>query len=239
VEPPWPRPPQPIGFAHRGARSERRENTIEAFLRALELGATGLESDAWVTADGEVVLDHDGVTGGRWRRRPISGQARAQLPGHVPTLTELYQAGGTDFELSLDVKDSAALSPILAAATTAGARSRLWLCHPSRKILERWRAPAAGAKLVVSTRLNQFAGGLEAGVPDLRAGGLDAVNLHRREWTGAGVEAVHGAGLAAFGWDAQTRDQLSGLLQLGVDGVYSDHVDRMMDSIREWSVGRT
>ncbi len=65
----------PIGFAHRGARSERPENTLEAFRRALELGATGLESDAWITADGEVVLDHDGVPG-----RPGAGGPSPPYP---------------------------------------------------------------------------------------------------------------------------------------------------------------
>ncbi|MGA1075335.1 MAG: glycerophosphodiester phosphodiesterase, partial [Ilumatobacteraceae bacterium] len=50
----------PIMFAHRGARAHAPENTIEAFQLALRLGATGLESDAWLTADGVVVLDHDG-----------------------------------------------------------------------------------------------------------------------------------------------------------------------------------
>ena len=34
-----------IGFAHRGARAQAPENTLEAFSLALELGATGLESD--------------------------------------------------------------------------------------------------------------------------------------------------------------------------------------------------
>ena len=59
----------PIAFAHRGARAHAPENTLEAFGLALRLGATGLESDVWVTADGEVVLDHDGLVGRRVGRR--------------------------------------------------------------------------------------------------------------------------------------------------------------------------
>ena len=43
---------------------------VEAFLLALRLGATGLESDVWLTADGEAVLDHDGAVGSL-RKRPI------------------------------------------------------------------------------------------------------------------------------------------------------------------------
>ena len=63
----------PITFAHRGARAYAPENTLEAFELGLRLGATGLESDVWVSADGVPVLDHDGVIRGRFgRARPIS-----------------------------------------------------------------------------------------------------------------------------------------------------------------------
>ena len=93
----------PIVFAHRGARAHAPENTIEAFALALRLGATGLESDVWLTSDGEAVLDHDGVVGAL-RKRRISSVNRADLPAHIPTLGGLFEACGIDFELSLDVK---------------------------------------------------------------------------------------------------------------------------------------
>lgn len=42
----------PIGFAHRGAKAHAPENTPEAFDLAVRLGATGIESDVWLSADG-------------------------------------------------------------------------------------------------------------------------------------------------------------------------------------------
>jgi Aerobic-type carbon monoxide dehydrogenase, middle subunit CoxM/CutM homologs len=82
-------------FAHRGARAHAPENTIEAFELALKLGATGLESDVWLTADGEVVLDHDGeVKRGRLRKVPIGRLRRDELPEHIPTLSELANGIG-------------------------------------------------------------------------------------------------------------------------------------------------
>ena len=48
-------------FAHRGARAHAPEYPLEAFTLGLRLGATGLESDVWLTADGVAVLDHDTV----------------------------------------------------------------------------------------------------------------------------------------------------------------------------------
>jgi glycerophosphoryl diester phosphodiesterase len=231
---PPPRVGPAIGFAHRGARAERQENTLEAFARALELGASGLESDAWLTADGQVVLDHDGATGPPWRRRAIAAQSRADLPAHIPSLGELYRACGAAFELSLDIKDPATLAPVLTAAQAAGATTRLWLCHDDWRVLAGWRAAGVTSRLVDSTRMARMPEGLEARATSLRQAGVDALNLHRREWSAAGVETVHGAGVLAFGWDAQEVTDISRLLGLGADGVYSDHVDRLMAAITGW-----
>lgn len=48
-----------INFAHRGASGYRPENTMLAFEHAIELGATGIETDVQLTADGVPVLIHD------------------------------------------------------------------------------------------------------------------------------------------------------------------------------------
>jgi glycerophosphoryl diester phosphodiesterase len=229
--PTTPPPPRPIGFAHRGARAERRENTIDAFTRALELGATGLESDAWLTADGMVVLNHDGTTGPIWRRRDISDQNRTALPGHVPTLEQLYRKCGTGFELSLDLKDPAALAPILEVSEAAGATPRLWLCHHYWALVPDCGQVAGDTHLVESTSVNSMPGGIASRAAALAGVGVDAINLHGREWNEDRVAKVHAAGLRAFGWDAQTDRDIRRLVELGVDGLFSDHVGRMMSVI--------
>ena len=95
----------PIAFAHRGAKAHAPENTLEAFAIALRLGANGLETDMWRTADGHIVLDHDGIVK-RWgRSRPISEVPLTALPSHIPTLEKFYEVIGTDFHFSIDVKD--------------------------------------------------------------------------------------------------------------------------------------
>src|SRR5579872_3898446 len=66
-----PRAHAPLLFAHRGASRELPENTLPAFRRALEVGATALETDVHMTRDGHLVLSHD-PTGAR-----MAGVARA------------------------------------------------------------------------------------------------------------------------------------------------------------------
>jgi glycerophosphoryl diester phosphodiesterase len=46
-------------WGHRGAYSERPENTLHAFARAVELGVDGVERDIQLSKDGEAVVIHD------------------------------------------------------------------------------------------------------------------------------------------------------------------------------------
>ncbi|MEY2433849.1 MAG: glycerophosphoryl diester phosphodiesterase [Acidimicrobiaceae bacterium] len=223
----------PIAFAHRGARAHAPENTLEAFALALRLGASGLESDVWCTADGIAVLDHDGIVGSRLRRRPITAVNRSELPEHIPELADLYAACGTQFELSLDVKDPAAMAPAVtvARAASADAPGRLWLCHHDWRQLAEWRPRFPDVRLVDSTRLRHMRLGPERRAAQLADAGIDAVNLHESDWTGGLTTLFHRFNVLSFGWDAQFERVLDNLLAMGVDGVYSDHVDRMMAAV--------
>ncbi len=223
----------PIGFAHRGARAHAPENTIEAFELAVRLGATGLESDVWVTADGVPVLDHDGVVRRGVRRRRIADLDRDQLPEHIPSLAELYAHVGTALPLSLDVKDPAAAEPTLAVADSVEATSTLWLCHPDWRVVAGWRERSATVRLVDSTRMARIKEGPEVRAMALADAGIDAINMHESDWSKGLTTLFHRFGLRCFGWDAQLPRVLRQLLAKGVDAVYSDHVDRMVDAIAE------
>jgi glycerophosphoryl diester phosphodiesterase len=220
----------PIGFAHRGARAHAPENTLEAFRLALKLGATGLESDVWLTADGVAVLDHDGKV----RRKPVDRVPRADLPEHIPTLAELFDACGTDYDLSLDVKAPDAAAPTIAAAQAAGFDlRRLWLCHPDWEVAAAWRELTPDVRLVDSTRRTRMREGPERRAANLAEAGIDAVNMHHSDWTGGLTTLFHRFEVLAFAWDAQHERVLTGVLRMGVDAVYSDWVDRMMEALQK------
>jgi glycerophosphoryl diester phosphodiesterase len=221
----------PIGFAHRGARAHATENTLDAFRLGLRLGATGLESDVWLTADGLPVLDHDGIVRVGLRKRRFADLDRADLPAHVLTLPELYVACGTDFALSLDVKDPAAAEAVIAAARDAGAEDRLWLCHPDWSTVAAWRELSADVRLVDSTRRRLMKEGVERRAATLAEAGVDAVNLHHSDWTAGFVALFHRFEVLAMAWDCQYPHVLLDVLRMGTDAVFSDHVDRMVDAI--------
>jgi len=208
---------------------------MEAFRLAVRLGATGLESDVWCSADGVPVLDHDGRIG-RWpRRRSISTVSAEDLPTAVPTLAGLLAEVDPRLPISLDVKDPVAAQPVISLFVANGYADRLWLCHPDHQMLASWRDLAPGVRLVHSTRVERIGSSLERHAVDLASAGVDAVNLPEPEWSGGLVALFRRFGLACLGWDAQHRRQIDHLLALGLDGIYGDHVDRLVDGLRRAS----
>ncbi|HUS41542.1 MAG TPA: glycerophosphodiester phosphodiesterase [Ilumatobacteraceae bacterium] len=227
----------PITFAHRGARAHAPENTLEAFDLALRLGASGLESDVWVTADGVAVLDHDGVVKKGLRKRPISEFERADLPMHIPTLLELLEHCGSDFSLSLDLKDpeSAAMIVEVISAVDDSLLERTWLCEASlTRVIELRRLFGDNPiRLLQTTRLDRIKGTPERRAEYLARHRIDGINLHRTDWSGGLAALFHRFDLCTFGWDMQHEHELRDGLRMGLDAVYSDRVDVMSDAFRE------
>src|SRR5690606_16536729 len=218
----------PIMFAHRGARAHAPENTIEAFQLALKLGATGLESDVWLTADDVVVLDHDGeIRRGRLRKTPIVQLRRDQLPEHIPTLSELLAICGTEVHLSLDLKAPGTGEAVLEVVRrdSPDLLPRTWLCHHDLAALEALRPLDDQVKLVDSTRLAKLTDGPERRAARLADSGVDGINLRHLDWNGGLVALFHRFERTAFAWDLQFEHHLRPAYRMGIDAVYSDHVD--------------
>ncbi len=222
-------------FAHRGARAHAPENTMEAFRLALRLGATGLESDVWLTNDNIPVLDHDGkVPAGKLRSRSIRDVPASSLPPHIPHLVEVLEllSQHPNLHLSLDVKDDSAFDLTLQHIHTHGSDlpARVWLCHPNAERLQAHRAAVPDVRLVNSVRLGSIREGVERRCALLSSTGIDALNMRIDDWNGGLVTLAHRFSRYAFGWNLQQDHELRTGLRMGLDGVFSDHVDRMVDA---------
>ena len=205
---------------------------MPAFALAVKLGATGLESDVWLTRDGVPVLDHDGVVGSRLRRRTIADVDHADLPPHIPTFEQLLNlATEHGLAVSVDVKDSAAF-PIIRTMLMARPElnSRTYVCCEDFDMLREVAPSLRDVQLVDSSRLAKMKEGPERRLAKLAEIGVMALNMHHSDWNGGLVTLAHRFERLAFAWDAQFDHTLVELLRMGVDAVYSDWVDRMVDA---------
>ena len=229
---------EPVGFAHPGASAEGLKDTLDGFQRALDMGATGLEGEVRLTADGVPVLIAGAKFGPAYRRRAIAKVNASDLPDHIPTLGDLYQILEVDFPVSLDMKDPNAFGPTMELVRSVGQTTEpnLWLCHPDLAVLTQWR-PQTTARLINSARSQNLPSGLEQRAAELAQLGLDGLKLFHREWAGGSVTLLHRFDLLALGWGTTHSREVAEVVDAGIDAVYSDHVDRMMAVIREYYGG--
>ena len=211
------------------------ENTLAAFRKGLELGAGGLESDVWCCADGQPVLIHDEVSWRCLRRIDVSRLTSTQLARYqVPRLADLFEAVGSDFELSLDLKDPDSAAPTVEVIRQYGVPERSWLCVGSMKLLSQIRDDFPDIKVVHSRRRDKIDGTLEQHAAKLAGKGVHAMNMHYTDWTAGLVALFHRFDLRAFAWDLQHVRHLRAALAMNIDAVYSNRVDRMVATVSEW-----
>ncbi|HOF42276.1 MAG TPA: glycerophosphodiester phosphodiesterase [Candidatus Moranbacteria bacterium] len=95
-------------IAHRGASGYVRENTLEAFEKAIELGADMVEFDVRKTADEKLVLFHDPEIEGKDIAR-IKYQELLKISErqdfHVPTLEETLKFLQGRTKLDVEIKE--------------------------------------------------------------------------------------------------------------------------------------
>lgn len=229
----------PIAFGHRGALAYAPENTIVGFALALGMGATGLETDAWLAADGVPVLVHDRTIRRPSRRIFVTRRTSTELAEWgVPTLAELYAACGTGFDLSLDVEHPEVGRPVIDVARDAGALDRLWLCHPDLGVLADLRSDERRVHLASSVDLRVKPPVFEAYLDRMIGAGVEVLNMRWRTWSPARLGAVHERGLLGFAWDVIEPATMAWLLELGIDTIYSDYPDRIVRAIADRAAGR-
>lgn len=179
------------------------------------------------SVDGVPVLVHDTP----WIRRGLPvpvGQVPASWLRRLGAVTvaDLFAELGSDFELSLDLKQPSAVGPLLRVLAGVD-RSRVWLVHSDVGLLRQVRAEDGVVRLVHEAPASRI-GPDHASV--LAAAGVDAQNTGWRYWTASRRDGARAAGVRAFGSLAQTAQDLAAAR--GLDGIYSDDVQLMVDTLR-------
>ena len=222
-----------ITFAHRGARLVEPENTIPAFRRALDAGATGIETDVWLSDDGEVVCTHDPVVGRGLRRRKVAASSAAELATlGVPSFADVYAELGTAFDCSVDVR--CRRPPGRSSTWPGGARrwSDSGCAHrtsSSSGVAVGGERPARALHAPAGDRRAYGASRIRARRP---SGRRDEPPPHRMElpaWSRCSTDSACG-----HSHGTPRRRQLR-CARMGIDAVYCDRPDRMVAVVSEWT----
>ena len=238
----------PVAIAHRGGSLEVPENTAEAAAHAAALGVV-METDARLSADGEVVLFHDEdlarTTGVAGPVEHLPWSAVAELSVHgggAPARLVDVLAAHPDLRLNIDAKTDAVVDPLVAVLGDAGAADRVCLAAFSGQRLSRIRSalpaftslsPAEVGALVAGSVLPLVGRVLTALVPGPDDGAV-ALQVPERYRgvpvvTRRALAAAHRLGLQVHVWTVDERADMERLLDMGVDGIITDRPSLLLE----------
>ncbi|MFD5652333.1 glycerophosphodiester phosphodiesterase [Streptomyces sp. NPDC127039] len=232
--------PGPIPFAHRGGAANGLENTLRQFRRAVGAGYRYIETDVHATRDGKLVAFHDPTLdrvtdgAGRIADLPWENVRHARVGGEepVPLFEELLETF-PGVRWNIDVKAEPALEPLLELIGRHNAWDRICVGSFSEARVVRAQrlagprlATSYGTRGVLGLRLRSWGvpvalrrSAVAAQVPETQSG-VPVVD-HRF------LRAAHARGLQVHVWTVNDADRMHRLLDLGVDGIMTDHIDTL------------
>ena len=228
-------------LAHRGASKARRENTIDAFRLAAELGSDAVELDVRRTADGLLVVHHDAhLADGR----AIVDVGAADLPSHIPDLDAALDACNgmwVNVEIKNDPQDpdfdptDSIADRTIATLSERGEDDR-WLISSFRlETVDRCKALAAGIRtawLVMVVPDDVIATMVSRGHAALHPWVAMLARSH--------IDVCHGAGIEVNTWTCDDPQRMAELVEWGIDGICTNRPDVAIDVIAgRWPAAQT
>lgn len=229
-------------IAHRGASGYAPENTREAFDRALALGCDAIETDVQLTADGELVLFHDGTvertsdgrgpladyTLAELRRLDLGGWFAPEFAGQrVLTVAEFLDEYAARIPLVIEVKDPRATVPLvalLAARDLIGAVQVTSFHWPALMDARALRPDLALGFL--TPRFDQDI------IERVARRGFAQVCPHVGALTARRVALAHERGLVVRAWGVRERYEVERLFETGADGATCNWPDWLREPER-------
>jgi glycerophosphoryl diester phosphodiesterase len=237
-------------IAHRGFSGQAPENTLAAFRKAIDIGADAVEFDVRFSADGHLVLFHDdtvnrttngkgkvsGLTlaelkkldAGSWKGSSFAGEG-------IPTLQEALDLTRGRILLDIEIKDgdhgSRSMGDLadrtLEAVQKAGMEGQVLFSSFDRGAVERVRARAPHIPVAYLTA-KPWSTPIEA------SGGMSlrTIDVRRSTVTPANVARARQEGVRVLVWTTNTPEDMEKLVSLGVDGIITDHPDRLIELLK-------
>jgi glycerophosphoryl diester phosphodiesterase len=232
--------PHPIVFAHRGSSAHAPENTLAAFQLAIEQGADGIELDAKLTADGEVVVIHDATvdrtTGARGRVKDMSlGELRSLGAGaffsekfqseKIPTLEEVFESVGKRTFINVELTNyntprDHLVESVCMLVKRFGLQKRVLFSSFFAANLSRARSYLPE----VPTGLLALGGVLGAWPRSFgfAFGKYDALHPNIKDTTPEQVQRVHRLNRRIHVWTVNAEQDMRRLFNWGVDAIFTD-----------------
>jgi glycerophosphoryl diester phosphodiesterase len=235
--------PRPLIIAHRGGTPGEIENSAVAFTHAVDAGVDMLEFDVRQAGDGTLVLLHNPVLHADGRRWVVADCSVDQLRVIVPTLMtldEYLETFGRRLPFNLDLKTHGFEADVVATLERHGLVEHAVISSGHTLSLRRLarlngrierglsRGHAGSSSLTVSPLALINRTYLQFALPwMIRVSKANAAMLQYHLADEALVERLHAVGCRVFAWTIDDGNEAAALAATGVDGITSNHPQRI------------
>jgi glycerophosphoryl diester phosphodiesterase len=224
-------------IGHRGAKGHEPENTLRSVRKALALGVPWIEVDVYAL-ENELVVIHDArlerTTNGKGY---VEAQSLAYLRSldagkgeQIPLLREVVNCINQQAGLNIELKGENTAIPV--AKLIQHYLSKDWSANLFLVSSFNHRELALFKQLMPTIKI----GALLCGLPLKHAAfaeqiGAYAVNMSIEFIDRLFVEDAHQRGLKVYVYTVNHPEDIQHMYQLGVDGVFSDYPERVLQFI--------
>jgi glycerophosphoryl diester phosphodiesterase len=234
-----------LSIGHRGAAGITPENTKLAFLKALDLGADAIEFDVQLTKDDVCIVFHDEsldrTTNGEGFVADTSWEVISQLDAgswfaesfkglEIPTLEETLKTLGGRTTLNIEFKpDKGREERLVRHVMTTVARLDLWdsvlFSSFDMQSIELLRRLVPRARIGVLCLRHRMAEAIAVATEI----GAETIHPHVAMVDHELVADAHRRGWQVWAWTANEPGEIELLKAFGVDGIFSDYPDRVVN----------
>lgn len=234
-------------IAHRGASAYEPENTLRAFERAIQMGATMLELDIHLSRDGHPVVIHDTkvsrTTNGKgYISEMILKQIKELNAGKgekIPTLNEVVDLARDRAKLYIELKGHRTLSPVLEALNSMSFVDQVIVSSyiPRLIIKAKFLDPTIRTSILITwyeEREDDFVERALAVAADyIHPCWENEIPNPSKLLTTDTISNIHRHGLGLITWHEERPTELQKLVKLGPDGICTNTPDVLTAILRE------
>ncbi len=229
-------------WAHRGASAYAPENTMEAFRKAVELCADGIELDVQLSKDGKVVVIHDETlarvsnsdgyvkdfTLEELKELNVSKTMPEYSPTSIPTLREVLQLlRDTKLQLNIELKTGVFFyesieEKVIELVEKYGMQDRVWYSSFNHYSLKRVKELRPDARCGVL-----YCDGIWQPSEYAKCMGMEALHpaFHNLQYPNV-IEECRERGLRIHTWSVNKSRDMEYCAKVGVDALITNYPDK-------------
>lgn len=221
-------------YGHRGASGYELQNTIASYDKALKLKADGIEIDTRPSKDGVWFVSHDDnlkkVSNYHIKISKTNSKELSKLTlnngEHLPILSKVLKK--YDLPINVELKSKQHLKTLQKVLEK---NENVLISAFKHNILQKLRAKRKA--LLVSGYRNQAKYFPAIYINRACAIGAESIHFHARLITKKAIRLAHQKGLKVFVYTINEEKQFRKLIELGIDGIFTNYPDKMRGVLNE------